>query len=386
MKGMVIEMIIDLLESRKKIDEVDKQIVELFETRMKLAMDIADYKRSVGKPIFDAAREEEKIASLTALADNEFNKRAVEDLFKQIMSLSRRLQYNLLNNTESLGAQKVDSIITTNHTKVAFFGEQGSYTEQAMLEYFNSSAIGISKKTFGEVMQCVKDGEVEYGVLPIENSSTGSISDIFDLLAEYDNFIVGEHVVKIEHYLWGLPGATVSDILKVYSHPQPLLQCSEFLKNYPHVQKIEWGSTSESARKVLEERDITQAAIASKRAGESLGLVALQTDINNEDGNSTRFIIISRNKMFLKEADRTSLCFEVMHKSGALYHTLFHFIYNNVNMSKIESRPIPGKAFAYRIFIDIEGNLDSPAIKNAIHCIMEEAVELTILGCYIPVR
>lgn len=379
-------MVIDLLESRKKIDAVDTQIVELFETRMKLAMDIADYKRSVGKPIFDAAREEEKIASLTALTENEFNKKAIADLFKQIMSLSRRLQYNILDNTENLGAKNMEAFVTSKEAKVAFFGEVGSYTEQAMLEYFQTEVEGISKKTFGEVMQCVKDGEVEFGVLPIENSSTGTISDIFDLLAEYDNFIIGEHMVKIDHYLWGLPGANISDIKKVYSHPQPLLQCSEFLKKHPNMKKIEWGSTSECARLILKEQDITQAAIASKRAGESLGLEVLQTGMNNEDSNSTRFIIISKHKMFLNEANRTSLCCEVPHKSGALYHTLFHFIYNNVNMTKIESRPITGKAFAYRIFIDIEGNLDSPSIKNAIHCIMEESVELKILGCYIPVR
>ncbi len=388
MKGMVYTMVIDLLESRKKIDEVDKKIVELFETRMKLAMDIADYKRSVGKPIFDAAREEEKIASLTSLTDNEFNKRAIEDLFKQIMSLSRRLQYTLLDNLENLGAKETNSFISTEDSKVAFFGEIGSYTEQAMLEYFGSEVDGISMKTFKEVMQSVKDEEVDFGVLPIENSSTGSITDIFDLLAEYDNFIIGEHVVKIEHYLWGLPGAKLSNIRKVYSHPQPLLQCSEFLKGYPEMEKIEWGSTSECARLVLEEQDITQAAIASKRAGESLGLSALCTNINNEDSNSTRFIIISKKKMFLKEAERTSICLELLHpdKSGSLYHILSHFIYNNVNMTKIESRPIQGKAFAYRFFIDIEGNLDAPSIKNAIYCIKEETIELKILGCYIPVR
>ena len=379
-------MIVDLQESRKKIDAVDHKIVELFEERMKLAMDIADYKRSVGKPIFDAAREEEKIASLTALTDNAFNKRAITDLFKQIMSLSRRLQYTLLDNLENLGAKEINSIVTSQDTKVAFFGESGSYTEQAMMEYFGTDVDGKSKKTFKEVMQCVKDEEVEFGVLPIENSSTGTISDIFDLLAEYDNFIVGEHVVKIEHYLCGLPGAKISDIKKVYSHPQPLLQCSEFLKQHPNMERIEWGSTSGCARLVLEENNITQAAIASKRAGESLGLCILQSNVNNEDSNSTRFIIISKKKMFLKDAVSTSICFELPHKSGSLYHTLSHFIYNNVNMTKIESRPINGKAFAYRFFIDVEGSLHSPAIKNAIHCIMEEAIEFKILGCYVPVR
>lgn len=378
---------IDLQESRKKIDEVDRKMVELFEQRMQLAMDIANYKKSVGKPIFDAAREEEKLATLSALTDNEFNKRAIKDLFKQIMSLSRRLQYTLLDNLESLGLTEVEVITTNDNTKVAFYGEKGSYTEQAMLQYFSKEVNSLPMETFGEVMQAIKEGKAEYGVLPIENSSTGTLSDIFDLLAEYDNFIIGEQLVKIEHNLWGLSGADISDIKTVYSHKQGLLQCSEFLKQYPVIKQVVGGSsTAGCARLILEEKDITQAAIASKRAGKVLGLHLLQADIHNEDHNTTRFIIISNKKIYQKGAERTSICFELPHKSGSLYHMLSHFIYNNINMTKIESRPIVGKAFAYRFFVDIEGGLETPAVKNALHCMKEEAIEMKILGCYIPVQ
>lgn len=377
---------VDLTESRKKIDEVDQEIVALFETRMKLAMDIADYKRSVGKPIFDAAREEEKLTALKALTEDEFNKKAIADLFKQIMSMSRRLQYMLLDTLEGLGFTEIEAIHTDRDTRVAFFGEKGSYTEQAMLEYFKNEVNGLPMNTFKEVMQSIKEGAAEYGVLPIENSSTGTLTDIFDLLAEYDNCIIGEHLVKIEHNLWGLPGASIADIRKVYSHRQGILQCSGFLKEHPQIEQIEWGSTSGCARLVLEEKDITQAAIASARAGEYHGLSLLQGGIHNEENNTTRFIVISNKSMFLKGAERTSICFALPHKSGSLYHTLSHFIYNNINMTKIESRPIAGKAFAYRFFVDIEGGLDEPSVKNALHCIKEEAIEMKILGCYIPVR
>jgi len=377
---------VDLLESRKKIDEVDQKMVELFEDRMQLAMDIAEYKRSVGKPIYDATREEEKLSALSDLTKNEFNKKAVADLFKQIMSMSRRLQYMLLDNLESLGFRSVEMLPSDNATKVAFYGEKGSYTEQAMLEYFKSEVTDIPMETFGDVMQAIKEGKASYGVLPIENSSTGTLSDIFDLLAEYDNLIVGEHLVKIEHNLWGIPGAKISDIKKVYSHRQGLLQCSEFLKQHADIKQIEGGSTAGSARRVLEEEDISQAAIASKRAGECNGLHLLQEAIHNEANNMTRFIIISNQKIYSKGAERTSICFELPHKSGSLYHMLSHFIYNNINMTKIESRPIAGKAFAYRFFVDIEGGLDNPAVKNALHCISEEAIEMKILGSYIPVH
>jgi chorismate mutase / prephenate dehydratase len=377
---------VDLMESRKKIDEIDRQMVELFEKRMELAIDIAAYKKSVGKPIFDAAREEEKLAALKKLTGNEFNQKAITDLFKQIMSMSRRLQYTLLENQDSLGFHSVNHFERSSDTKVAFFGERGAYTEQAMLDFFRTKVTGIPKETFEEVMQAIRDGEAKYGVLPIENSSTGTLADIFDLLADYDNYIIGEQLVKIEHNLWGLPGAKLSDITRVYSHRQGLLQCSDFLKQHPNIEQIVGGSTAGSARRVLEEKLITQAAIASKRAGEVHGLSLLKEGIHNEDHNTTRFIIISNQRQYEKDAKRTSICFALPHKSGALYHMLSHFIYNNINMTKIESRPIVGKAFAYRFFVDIEGGLDHPAVLNALHCIKEEAIEMKILGSYIPLQ
>ncbi len=377
---------IDLAESRIKIDEIDRQMVELFEKRMELAMDIADYKKSVGKPIFDAAREEEKLTALRAMAGSEFNKKAVADLFKQIMSMSRRLQYMLLEEQESLGFKEVEHFSRNKDTQIAFYGEKGSYTEQAMLEYFQTEVSGLPMVTFEEVMQAVQDGKAEYGVLPIENSSTGTLADIFDLLSEYNVYIIGEHMVKIEHNLWGMPGAKLSEIRRVYSHKQGLLQCSQFLSLHPLMQQIVGGSTAGSARKVLEEQDVTQAAIASRRAGEYLGLSLLQEAIHNEDHNTTRFIVISNQRIYSETAERTSICFALPHKSGSLYHMLSHFIYNNINMTKIESRPITGKAFAYRFYVDIEGGLENPAVKNALHCISEEALEMKILGSYIPVH
>lgn len=377
---------IDLQETRKKIDEVDKKLVELFEYRMQLAVDVADYKKSVGKPIYDPIREEEKLKALSSIAVTDFNKTAVNDLFTQIMSMSRRLQYTMLYENDSLGFTAVENIIPSDHARIAYFGEKGSYTEQAMLEYFNISDEGIPMGTFREVMQAIHTGQADYGVLPIENSSTGALSDIYDLLSEYDNYIIGEHIVKIEHNLWGLKGANESDITTVYSHKQGLLQCSQFLKQYPSIKKVDGGSTAGSAKRVLEEKDKSQAAIASKRAGEYYGLKLLKENIQNNDNNSTRFIIISNQRIYQKNSDRVSLCFALPHKSGSLYHMLSNFIYNNINMTRIESRPISGKTFEYRFFVDIEGNLENASVKNAIHCIKEEAIEMKILGSFVTVK
>ena len=376
---------INLSEIRKELDELDRKILELFEYRMELSLRVADYKKLTGMPVYDPEREREKLNVLRDLVVNKDNADAASDLFTQIMLLSRRTQYSALKLYDDLGFMPIDRFIAGNGTKIAYYGETGSYTEQAMLEYFNGQGMGIPMRTFEEVMESLKIGLVDYGVLPIENSSTGTLSDIFDLLAEYDNYIIGEHVITIDHSLWGISGAKISKLKKVYSHPQGLLQCSSFLKQYPYIKQIDGGSTASCAKRVLQENDITQAAIASKRAGETYGLELLQASIHNEEHNRTRFIIISNKRLYMPIANRISICFALPHRSGSLYHILSHFIHNNINLTRIESRPTKGKAFSYRFFVDFEGNLENDQIKNALYSIKEESMELKILGAYVPV-
>ncbi len=375
----------DLSEIRKEIDEVDRRLVELFEHRMELSLSVAAYKKHNGLPVYDPEREKEKLERLRKMAKSKENAEAVSDLFTQIMLLSRRAQYSQLKIYDDLGFMPVEGFLAENTTKIAYYGETGSYTEQAMLEYFNGQGVGIALQTFEEVMESLKMGQADYGVLPIENSSTGTLSDIFDLLAEYDNYIIGEHVITIGHNLWGIPGADLSGIRRVYSHPQGFLQCSDFLKKYPGLEQLEGGSTASCARRVLQENDLTQAAIASKRAGEAYGLKLLQASIHNEEHNRTRFIIISNKRLYLPMAKRISICFALPHRSGSLYHILSHFIHNNINLTRIESRPTKGKAFSYRFFVDFEGSLENDQIKNALYSIKEESLELKLLGSYVPV-
>ena len=210
----------DMLKLRNEIDEVDKKLKELFEYRMDLVLKIAEYKKKNGIPVYDPAREEEKLSQLkNSLADKK-NADAVVELFSQIMAISRRAQYAAINSADDLGFTAVDEFEAGDDTVIAYYGETGSFTEQAMLEYFDGKGKGIPMGTFEEVMEALKNNKADYGVLPIENSSTGTLSDIFDLLAEYDNYIIGEHVVAINHILWGLPDAELSDIKRVYSHRQ----------------------------------------------------------------------------------------------------------------------------------------------------------------------
>ena len=375
-------MVVDLNESREKIDKIDKEIARLFEERMEVATDVAAYKRSTGKKVLDPAREEEKIKALRALTDNEFNKTGIEDLFRQIMSISRKYQYQVLGaeNDVEQKFRQVDSFDVDKDTRVVCFGEHGAYTEQAMEEVFGKNITAINRESFREVMEMVANGEAKYGVLPIENSSTGGITDVYDMLLDYDVTVVAEHVVKVEQALMGIKGTKLEDIRTVYSHPQGILQCSKFLEKHPQIVAKTFASTSGSARKVAEEGDKTQAAIASKRAAEIFGLDVIQESINFEKNNYTRFIVISNQKIFLSNANKISLSFEIKHEAGALYNMLSSFYYNNLNLTKIESRPIENKSWEYRFFVDIEGNLNDPCVGNALASISEFANKLVVLG------
>lgn len=385
-------MVMDLAESRKQIDSIDKKIAELFEERMKVTAEVAAYKIETGKPVFDPVREEQKLDAVAGLVEGSFNKTGIRELYAQIMAISRKYQYSLLaaGNTAAVGTQfeELGEPAWESHFQaeekvpVAFFGVRGTYTEQAMEDFFGEGVTGIPRQSFRDVMQAVKDGTAEFGVLPIENSSTGSISDIYDLLLEYENCIIGEHVVKIDHVLMGLPGAELAGITDVYSHGQPLQQCRTYLESHPEWQLHEEGSTAGCAKKVLEEGRQSLAAIASRRAAECYGLSVLAEDISMDEGNSTRFIVIAREPMRLAGADKISICFEAPHVSGSLYNMLSHFIYNRLNMTNIESRPILGKKWEYRFFLDFEGNLSEAAVQNALTGIRAEATGLRILGNY----
>lgn len=376
---------VDLLKSREKIDRIDKTIVELFEERMKIAYDVAEFKIQTGKQVYDRERELEKLNTLGQLASNEFNRHGVEELFTQIMSISRKLQYGLLSahgQGQEVEFEGLEQLHIEKDTKVAFFGETASYTEQAMREIFGYEVEGVSVTDFKRVMEMVKEGEVAYGVLPIENSSTGGITDIYDLLMDYENTIIGEHIIKVEHALMGVEGATIEGLETVYSHPQAIMQSKSYFEGYPHIKLEACESTSSAAKKIAEAADSTKGAIGSKRAAKHYGLQVLAEEVNKEDCNSTRFIIITKQQIFLEGSNKVSICFEIPHESGSLYNMLSHIIYNGLNMTKIESRPISGRTWEYRFFVEFEGNLKSPGVKNAILGIKSEASNLRILGNY----
>ncbi|HIX23620.1 MAG TPA: prephenate dehydratase [Candidatus Lachnoclostridium avicola] len=373
----------DLQEIRKELDVIDRQIVDLYEKRMKLCGDVAEYKISVGKPVYDGEREKQKLEAVRQMAGEEYRQGASE-LFTQLMTISRRLQYRLLaehGQTFDTGFQKIDRI-PVEGARVVYQGVEGAYSHEASMAYFGEDADAFHVRTWEEAMRAVEDGRADYGVLPIENSSAGAVSDNYDLLIKYHNCIVAEIFLPVKHALLGVPGGSLEQIHTVFSHPQALMQCSEYLNSHGEWSQISVENTAVAAKKVLEEGDPSQAAVASEAAAKLYGLQILKSGINYNKDNVTRFIVVSRNRVYQKDAAKVSLCFELPHRSGTLYNMLSNFIYNNVNMRMIQSRPIPGRNWEYRFFVDIEGRLDEPAVANALKGVSEEAANLRILGNY----
>ena len=378
-------MFVDLQDSRKKIDEIDSQIVELFEQRMEVAANVADYKIATGKPVFDREREVAKIESICQMTDNQFNRRCVAELFKQIMSMSRKFQYTKLEQSgddSKLELYDVIDAIPNENVKVVYQGVPGAYSHEAMINFFGKDVDNINVDTFREAMEYVSNGTADYAVIPIDNSSAGMVNDTYDLLQEFNNYIVGEIYVQIRHCLLAIPGARIEDIKKVYSHPQGLAQCGKFLDKYPKWQQRAYLNTAMSAKKVADDNDITQAAIGSANCAKEYGLEILCEGINSVEGNTTRFVIVSNKRAFVKNAGKVSICFEIQHESGSLYNALSHIMFNNLNMTKIESRPIPERNWEFRFFVDFEGNLNDAGVRNALRGISEEAHYLRLLGNY----
>ncbi len=375
---------IDLQECRKEIDVIDKEIMSLFEKRMKVCEDVAKYKIHTGKKVLDPKREKDKLKVLEEQAHGEFNTLGVQELFQQIMAISRKRQYQLLtsNGIEEKRDYEMVDALPLKDVNVVFQGVEGAYSYAAMRAYFPDDINSYHVKTFRDAMEEVASGKADYAVLPIENSTEGIVTDIYDLLTEYQLYIVGEQGVKVEHVLLGLPGVGLGEIERVYSHPQALAQCKRYLEQHPSWKTVKTENTAGAAKKIHEEQRREQSAIASRAAGELYGLSVLAENICYNEKNVTRFIVVSAKPVYEKTAAKVSVCFELPHTSGTLYNMLSHFIYNGLNMTKIESRPIAGKTWEYRFFVDFEGNLEQPAVKNALRGLEAEANRMRVLGNY----
>jgi len=374
----------DIDNYRNRIDEIDKEITKLFEERMDTVINIANYKKTNNLPIFNRDREDEVIEKNVGYLKNNDYDEETRKFFISLMEVSRELQSRKMLEAEEVIEKKLSLQETKDikQGKIGFYGVPGSFTEEAMIKYFGSVEKPNAYDEFEDIFLAVKNDEIKYGILPIENSSTGAISQVYDLIYKYGFHIVGEECIKINQNLIGIKGTTLDTIKEVYSHPQPIEQSTEFLKKHSDWKLIPFHSTAVSAKLISDLKDISKVAIASNRAASIYGLDIIEANINNQSDNSTRFIIISKNLETDQSCNKVSVVFSLEHKAGTLYKLLRHFAENNINMMKIESRPMEKGAWKYFLYIDFEGNIESEKVTKALKLIEQSSAYFKLIGGY----
>ncbi|PNV79030.1 MAG: prephenate dehydratase [Dictyoglomus turgidum] len=349
----------DLEKLRKEIDEIDKKILELINKRASLALEIGRIKKENNISYFDPLREKEILERLEKLNNGPLSSEAIINIFRDIISYIREIEKEL---------------------KIGFLGPEGTFTHQAALKFFGKGGNFIPFPTVENVFQAMENNEIDYGVVPIENSLEGTVGTTMDLLVETTLKVVGEIYLPIQHCLLSL-GDSLDKIERVYSHPQALAQCRRWLReNLPKAQEISTNSTTHGA--FLAKEDPNGAAIASSLAGEIFGLKILAKNIQDNWYNRTRFLVLGREKLKPSGKDKTSIIFTVKHQAGALFKALKPLHDFNINMTLIQSRPVKSSPFQYLFFVDFQGHYEEERVKKALELLREECLSFKILGSY----
>lgn len=368
----------ELQKLRNQIDEIDSRIIKLFEKRMGVVLGVAEYKKTHNTGVLQTSREDEVLQKAVDNLDNKEYAEQAKNLMVEIMSLSKDLQKSKMTRVSCL-RDYVRKPLDLSATK-GFYGDRGSNTEQAMIDFFGDSN-GNSYATFEEVFKALKRGEIEYGVLPIENSSTGAITEVYDLMRKYDYFIVGEQWVSIKHCLLGIKGAKEEDIQEVYSHHQAITQSDEFLSKR-NWRIIPYKSTSSSAKYVADAQDKTKGAIASEKNAELYGLEVIKSNIQSQSCNYTRFVVVSKYLLESEDSDKTSIVFALNSQPGALCNALKVFAKNGINLLNIESRPVENAPETYYFYTDLEYPCNSQKLLTALNDISEMSTFFDVVGEY----
>lgn len=353
---------------RAEIDKIDTELIALMEKRMDVAKHIGEVKLKSGMQVLDEKRERKVLESRMEKVTEKEYEAVIEEFFVKVMALSRGVQQKLIDSHHMKEALV---------GKAVYQGVDGGYGSIAASKIFGENIYNV--KTFENVLEEVEAGNADYGVLPLENSTTGSITDVLDMLCNHDVYIVGETAIKVEHNLLVNGGATLDDIADVYSHEQGFFQCKDFLKDK------NWNlnsvvNTAVGAKTVSESGDKTKAAIASKRAAKLYNLEVLCEGINSGKANATRFIIISKTPVMGEGATKAAVVFSVPHVSGSLVSALEIFAKHSVNLLKIESRPVIDRMGEYRFFAELEGNISDENMINAINELKKYATSYKYLG------
>lgn len=381
-------MDLNLDEIRKEIDDIDKSFTAIFERRMDLVLQVAKFKEENNQKIFDSDREKKVIDKNKNYLKNKEYEKSLEDFYNDVMSISRKFQAKKIFESykEDKPLSKIDLQIKNIKEPiidpiVGFQGVPGAYSEEALLQYFGDKTKNKNFKEFEDVFEGILSGKIDYGVLPIENSSTGCVTEVYDLMRNYDCSIVGELSLKVNHNLLGIKGSSMDSIKRVYSHPQGLRQSTEFIKKHG-LETHQYRNTADSAKYIKGLNSIENGAIAGCRASKIYDLDIIASNINFNDNNYTKFAIIRKCLEVSDKSNKVSIVFSAPHKPGALYGALSYFAENNLNMIRIESRPVVGMSWQYFFYIDFEGNLLDENLEKAIKEIESKSTFFKLLGNY----
>jgi len=371
----------DLSEIRKEIDSIDAELIKLFTRRMECSKQVAEFKKANNAPVLNIKREKEILGNVEKQG-GEYGY-AAQLLFSNIMELSRGLQHDIIGSGKEIrqliGNAKT-SISKNNNVKIALQGVKGANSHEATMRLFPTGT-PVFYKSFAQVFEAVNNAEADYGVLPVENSSAGSVADVYDLILKYRFYIVKALNLPISYCLCGIKQSELDDIEQVWSHPQALAQCTDFTTKH-NFMTVPSPNTAIAAQDIAKEKRLNCGALCNKKAVEEYGLKVLAEGCENNKDNSTRFIVISKELIIPPDADKISLCFSLPHIKGALYNVLGRFSSNGMNLTKLESRPMDGAAFEYLFYLDFQGSIHSEKVINLLCALSEEMPEFSFLGNY----
>ena len=376
----------ELQELRSKIDEIDAQLTKLFEARMDVAAEIGAWKRENHMPVLDAARERDKLSAIAA-ESREDMQTYTQMLYSMIFELSRSHQSDLTRTPSSLRKEVEQAIEGTprlfpTSPIIACQGTEGAYSQIAGTRMFKSPKI-MYFKSFDSVFSAIESGFCQYGILPIENSSAGSVKKVYDLMLRHKFYVVRSCRLKIDHNLLAAPGVKKEDIREIFSHQQALDQCAGYLEQFgPDVKITRCENTAMAAEAVAksERRDI--AAIASYDCASLYGLKCLESDIQDRGNNYTRFICISKKLEIYPGANRTTVMMTLPHRPGSLCRALSRFYSLGINITKLESRPLPERDFQFMFYFDLETSVYSGEFGRMIDDLDSISEEFRYLGSY----
>ena len=374
----------DLNELRKKIDGIDKELVKLFKERMETAAEVGRFKQENGVPVFNRQREREIINNVTDSVPEElqsYTKTLYQTLFELSRSYQKRIIYPQSDFSKMIEeATAGEPMPMPSRASVACQGVEGAYSQFACDKMFAYPSI-MYFSGFEDVFRAVDSGLCRYGILPVENSTAGSVNKVYDLMNKYKFYITHSLKLFIGHTLLAPRGVKLEDVKEVFSHEQALNQCSEYLAKLG-VKITVCENTAAAAKMVAESGRTDCAAIGSKDCAELYGLSVLKSGIQNTDNNYTRFICISKKLEIYAGANKTSIMMTLPHKPGSLYNVISGFAALGLNMTKLESRPLPGTNFEFMFYFDIDASVYSENLRVLLNELEHDAEQFSYLGSY----